>query len=147
MELTGGCPKPGSKEGRNAKSSPVQAWLLVEHIPFLPCLTCLLNTHLPADLTCWLATQNEDGSFYIPKDERDPAWNWVQNWLFWLQDSQDGEPLQQWSHSTLLMREAQSHLVFSSAQYNPEGHNSTDHKQCKIICWQVLMHLQAPWNK
>lgn len=31
MELTGGGPKLGSKEGRNAKSSKVQVWLLVEN--------------------------------------------------------------------------------------------------------------------
>lgn len=34
----------------------------------------------------------------------------------------------------LFLNEAQSHLFGAFAQYNPEGHNSPDHKQCKIIC-------------
>lgn len=45
MELMGGCPKPGSKEGRNAKSFKVQVWLLVENT-FLSRLS-----HLPSEYT------------------------------------------------------------------------------------------------
>lgn len=45
MELTGGCSKPERKEGRNAKSSKVQVWLLVENI-FLSHLSRLPSEYM-----------------------------------------------------------------------------------------------------
>lgn len=38
------------------------------------------------------------------------------------------------SRFLLFFNEAQSHLLWAFAQYKAEGHNSKDHKQCKIIC-------------
>lgn len=135
MELKWGYPKPGSKEGRNAKSYKVQVWPLVErtflphlsHLPSgytFPSRPVLLNRHSEWKMDPFIFVKMKGT---LPGIELRLGFSGFRT--TGMENHFNSGPI-----LLFLTREAQSHLFCTFAQYNPEGHNSTDHKQCKIIC-------------